>query len=86
MKDISKLLRFVSIVAIGITAIGACVNEAAARDKTEMKGTDVGRTASSYRKPLKIYGTGSPRHRSSRLPKESGGKVVNIGHKSATPQ
>ena len=86
MKNISRLLRFVSIVAIGIAAIGACVNEAAARDKTEMKGTDVGRTASSYRKPLKLYGTASSRHRSSRLPKESGGKLVNIGHKSATPQ
>lgn len=74
MKGISKLLRVAAIVAIGFTAIGSCVNEAAARGKTEDKGADVGRTASSYRKPLKLNGIGSPHRRRSKLPKESGGK------------
>jgi hypothetical protein len=86
MKDISKLLRVAAVVAIGIMAIGSCVNEAAARDKTDGKGADVGRTASSYRKPIRLNGIGSPHRRGSRLPKESGGMPKEGGLKSAPTQ
>ena len=86
MKDISKLLRFAVIVVIGVMAIGSCVNEASAKDKSEGNGADVGRTASSYRKPLKLNGLGSPHRRGSKLPKEASGTPKNGGLKSMPVQ
>ena len=85
MKDISKLLRIAVTVAIGITVIGSGVSEAATRVKTDGKGADVGRTASSYRKPVRLSGIGSPHRRGSKLPKESG-KPKDGGLKSMPVQ
>ena len=85
MKNILKLLCAASVVAIGVTAIGSGVSEAATkRGKTEVKDTDAGRTASSYRKPIKLSGIGTP-HRRSRHPKESGGMPSQSGGLKSAP-
>ncbi len=85
MKAISKLLRVAVVVAIGFIAIGASMNEAGARGKTEGKDADAGLTASSYRKPIKLNGVGSPGRRGSRLTKESGGMAPNNGGLKSAP-
>jgi hypothetical protein len=86
MKNILKLLCVASVIAIEITAIGSGVSEAATRKgKTEVKDTDAGRTASSYRKPIKLSGIGKPHHHGSRLPKESGGMPPQSGGLKSAP-
>lgn len=86
MKNVLKLLCVASVIAIGITAIGSGVSEAATKKgKTEVKDTDGGRTASSYRKPIKIYGIGTPHRHGSRLHKESGGMPPQSGGLKSAP-
>ena len=85
MKTISKLLCVASIVAIGITAIGSGVSEAATKRATAVQDADAGRTASSYRKPLRLNGITSPNRRASRLSRATAG-MKDGGLKSAPVQ
>ena len=86
MKNILKLLCVASVIAIGITAIGSGASEAATKKgKTEVKDTDAGRTASSYRKPIKLSGIGTPHRRGSKLHKESGGMPAQSGGLKSAP-
>jgi hypothetical protein len=84
-KNVFRLFRIVSVVAIGFIALGLCVNGAEARGKSGVKASDTsGRTASSYRKPLKL--AGSRHHRRGRSgPKETGGMPVNSGGLKSQP-
>ena len=78
-KNIFTLFRIVSVVAIGFIALGLCVNGAEARVKSGVKASDTsGRTASSYRKPLKPFGSAHPR-RGRSGPTETGGMPVTTG-------
>ncbi|HKO69861.1 MAG TPA: hypothetical protein VJV58_02910 [Bradyrhizobium sp.] len=86
MKNILKFFCVASVIAIGFTAIGSGVSEAATKKgKTEVKDTDGGRTASSYRKPIKLSGIGTPHRRGSRLHKESGGMQPESGGLKSAP-
>jgi hypothetical protein len=84
-KNIFTLFRIVSVVAIGFIALGLYVNGAEARVKSGVKASDTsGRTASSYRKPLKPFGSGHHR-RGRSVPKETGGMPVNNGGLKSQP-
>jgi hypothetical protein len=66
-KHTSKLLRAAIVAAIGFMAAGASINEAAAKAKSKAEtAEDVGRTASSYRRPIHL--TPSPLPSTARHP------------------
>jgi hypothetical protein len=87
-KKIVTLFRIAGVVTIGFIAIGLCLNGAEARGKSGAGVADTGgRTASSYRKPIKLSGIGHHRRGHSGLLKGRGGMpATNGGLKSAPTQ